>query len=73
MLSTSTPECYFQTEMETRSRLSLRTLYKVPIKLAAILVCFYCSSIIIPEMVGGVMAMVPFCLITLALLLVVFW
>jgi hypothetical protein len=59
--------------METRSRLNCRTLHKLPIKLAAILVCFYCSSIIIPEMVGGVMAMLPFGLITLAFLLVVFW
>jgi hypothetical protein len=59
--------------METRSRLNFRTIYKLPVKLAAILVCFYCSSVIIPEMVGGVAAMVPFGLITLALLLVVFW
>ena len=59
--------------METRSRLTFRTLYKVPIKLAAILVCFYCTSVIIPEIVGGVAAMVPFGLMTLALLLVVFW
>jgi hypothetical protein len=59
--------------MGTRSRLNFRTLYKVPVKLAAILVCLYCSSVIVPEMVGGVMAMVPFGLITLALLLVVFW
>jgi len=67
------PECYFQTNMEQRSRLNFRTQYKIPIKLIAILVCFYCSSVIIPEMVGGVVAMVPFGLITFALLLVVFW
>jgi len=73
MLSANTPGCFFQTKMEIRSRLNVPTLYKVPVKLAAILVCFYCSSVIIPEMVGGVMAMVPFGLITLALLLVVFW
>jgi hypothetical protein len=59
--------------MEQRSRLGFGPLYKVPIKLAAILVCFYCSSVIIPEMVGGVTAMIPFGIITLALLLVVFW
>ena len=48
-------------------------MYKLPIKLAAILVCFYCSSMIIPETADGVKAMIPFGIITLALLLVVFW
>ena len=50
-----------------------RTLYKVPIKLGAILLCLYGSSLIIPQFSGGVMAMAPYCLVTLALLLVVFW
>jgi hypothetical protein len=50
-----------------------RTLYKVPIKLAAILLCLYGSSLIIPQFSGGVMAMAPYCLVTLVLLLVVFW
>ena len=59
--------------MEQRSRFGVATVYKLPIKLAAILVCLYCSSMIIPEMAGGVAAMIPFGIITLALLLVVFW
>ena len=50
-----------------------RTLYKVPLKLAAILFCLYGSSLIIPVFSGGVMALAPYCLVTLVLLLVVFW
>jgi len=50
-----------------------RTLYKVPLKLAAILFCLYASSLIIPLSGGGVMALTPYCLVTLVLLLVVFW
>jgi len=50
-----------------------RTLYKVPVKLAAILFCLYGSSLIIPASSAGVMALAPYCLVTLALLLVVFW
>jgi hypothetical protein len=59
--------------MEQRSRFTFGTMYKLPIKLAAILVCFYFSSMIIPETADGVKAMIPFGIITLALLLVVFW
>jgi hypothetical protein len=50
-----------------------RTLYKVPLKLAAILFCLYGSSLIIPGSSGGVMALAPYCLVTVVLLLVVFW
>jgi len=50
-----------------------RTLYKVPFKLAAILFCVYGSSLIIPGSSGGIIALAPYFLVTLVLLLVVFW
>jgi len=48
-------------------------LYKVPLKLAALLLCFYGSALAVSSYMEGLPALVPYLLITLALLLVVFW
>jgi len=48
-------------------------LYKIPIKLAALLLCFYGSALAVSSSMEGMPALVPYCLITFALLLVIFW
>ena len=48
-------------------------LYKVPLKLAALLLCFYGSALAVSSYTEGLPALVPYCLMTFALLLVIFW
>ena len=39
-------------------------LYKIPIKLAALLLCFYGSALAVSSYMEGIPALVPYCLIT---------
>ncbi len=48
-------------------------LYKVPLKLAALLLCFYGSALAVSSYMEGLPALAPYCLMTFALLLVIFW
>lgn len=48
-------------------------LYKVPVKLAALLLCFYGSALAASSYNEGLPALAPYCLMTFALLLVIFW
>lgn len=48
-------------------------LYKIPVKLATLLLCFYGSALAVTSYMEGFPALVPYFLITLALLLVIFW
>ena len=50
-----------------------KRMYKIPIKLAALLLCFYGSALAVSSHTDGLPALVPYCLITFALLLVIFW
>ena len=47
--------------------------YKLPLKLAALLLCFYGSALAASSYMEGLPALAPYCLITFALLLVIFW